>query len=206
MRGTRLFLLRHGTTDANVSGLFLGATDAALSEQGQTEAKKLGQRLGQYELSGIVCSDLRRAHDTAAAVAKHHPTIELCVDARIREMHLGQLEGVPAKEVHATHPKLMAEWLADPGNTRMPGEQAETLGEVQERAWAGLESFAKLHSGTTIAAVSHTFCILSVLCHVLGLPLVHFRRMFIHRASITELVWDNNGPILRRFNDVAHLE
>ena len=206
MRGTRLFLLRHGTTDANVSGLFLGATDAPLSDVGHAEAAKLAQRLANTELAGILCSDLQRARDTALAVSAHHPHIEPQIDPRVREMHLGDLEGIPAKEAHANHPELMSQWFADPGNTRMPGEHAESLGEVQRRAWAGLEDFAGAHSGQTIAAVSHTFCILSVLCHVLGMPLTHFRRMFIHRASITEIVWDKHGPVLRRFNDVAHLE
>ena len=206
MRGTRLFLLRHGTTDANVSGLFLGATDAALSAQGRTEATKLGRRLSEQDFASIICSDLQRARDTAVAVAMHHPNVELQVDARIREMHLGDLEGVPAKEAQAAHPELMMQWFADPGSTRMPGEQAESLGEVQTRAWAAIEEFAQANSGQTIAAVSHTFCILSTLCHVLGMPLTQFRRMFIHRASITEIVWDKHGPVLRRFNDVAHLE
>jgi probable phosphoglycerate mutase len=189
-----------------VSGLFLGATDAALSAQGRAEANKLGNRLAGQDIAGIICSDLQRARDTAVAVAMHHPNLELQVDARIREMHLGDLEGVPAKEAQAAHPELMKQWFDDPGNTRMPGEHAESLGEVQTRAWTAIEDFAKANSGQTIAAVSHTFCILSTLCHVLGMPLTQFRRMFIHRASITEIVWDKHGPVLRRFNDVAHLE
>lgn len=206
MRGTRILLLRHGTTDANTSGLFLGATDAVLSERGRLEAKCLGERLQAYELKAILSSDLSRAKETAMAVSAHHPELTVEIDPRIREMHLGSLEGVPAKEAYAAHPALMAQWLEDPGNTRMPGAEAESMAEVQSRSWAGLEALARAHVGDTVVAVSHTFCILSVLCHVLGMPLRHFRRMFIHRASITEIVWDKYGPTMRRFNDTAHLD
>ncbi len=206
MRGTRILLLRHGTTDANTSGLFLGATDALLSEHGRLEAKRLGERLKNVDVKAILSSDLSRAKETAQAVAAHHPQITPTIDPRIREMHLGDLEGVPAKEVQTNHPELMQKWLDNPGKTRMPGESAETLLEVQVRAWSGLETLAEAHPGETVIAVSHTFCILSVLCHILGMPLSHFRRMFIHRASITEITWDKFGPTLRRFNDIAHLE
>ena len=206
MHKTRLLLLRHGTTHANTSGLFLGATDAPLSKRGHLEAQRLGARLAQEPIRGIICSDLSRAKETAHAVAQHHPNVPLHIDPRIREMHLGDLEGVPATQAHAEHPELMAQWLADPGNTRMPGADAESLLTVQTRAWEGLLDAVRAHQGETVVAVSHTFCILSVLCHVLGLPLVHFRRMFIHRASITEIVWETHGPTLRRFNDVAHVE
>lgn len=202
----RLTFVRHGTTDANVTGLFLGQTDVALNEVGVREAAAVGARLAESEIDRLVTSDLRRARDTAAAIASRHAQpLALAIEPRLREIHLGELEGVPARTVRAEHPELMARWAASPADVRMPGDEGESLREVQGRAWAAVEELVATGDGQHVAVVSHTFTLLSVICRILELPLDAFRRLHIDRASISQVVWRRHGPVLIHFNDTSHL-
>ncbi len=203
--GTKLTLLRHGTTKANVDGLFLGQTDVALNAVGIGEARALGQRLAGSDIDVLIASDLIRARDTGSAVAEALG-LELVTNAAFREMHLGDFECVPAKTVHAENPELMRRWLLDPGSVRMPGAEAETLREVQARAWTGVEALVATHPGKHIAVVTHTFTLLMIICAATELELSSFRRLHVDRASISRLEWRSFGPTLRVFNDTAHLQ
>lgn len=205
--GTRITLLRHGTTDANTSGLFLGQTDVPLNERGRREADALGQRMAPISFDVLVSSTLQRASHTAQAVAERHPTQPTVhPEPRLKEMHLGDFEVLPAKEVHRDHPELIARWVQDPADVRMPGAGAETLGEVQARAWAAVEDLHAAHTGGHIVLVSHTFTLLTIICRVLGVPVAHFRHLHIDRASLSRIEWGRFGPTLRVFNDTAHLD
>ncbi len=203
-QGTRVTLLRHGTTDANVDGLFLGQTDVSLNDVGRAEAEALGRRLAGWEIDHLRSSDLIRARDTAAAVGRS-TGLTVTEDPRFREMHLGDLEAIPARTVHSEHPELMRRWLADPGVTRMPGAEAETLREVQARAWAGVSELVEAFPGGHIAVVTHTFTLLMIICAAVEIELPSFRRLHVDRASITRLEWRKFGATLRAFNDTAHL-
>ena len=203
---TSILLCRHGTTEANERGLFLGQMDVALNANGQREAEALARRLAGEPLDHIVSSDLRRAFATAEATAAAHPDpLSVVAEPRFREMHLGDLDGVPAVKVHSEHPDLMTRWLADPSEVRMPGEGAETLLDVQRRAWEAIEELAESHRGQRVAVFAHTFTLLMITCRAINLPLPSFRHLFLDRASISELRWGKWGPALVRFNDTAHI-
>ncbi len=202
MQATRLYLIRHGTTAANQAGVFLGRTDAPLNDVGLQEADRLGSRLREVPFERIVSSDLSRARVTAEHVAAGRA---VRLDPRLREMDLGDFDGLVASDVHAANPELIAAWRSDPTDVRMPN--GETLSEVQRRAVHALEQLAAEHPGGSVAVVTHTFVLLSVIAHVLGVPLASFRRLFVDRASLSLVDWKAGGtPVLRGFNDVSHLE
>jgi broad specificity phosphatase PhoE len=199
--------VRHGTTDANQDGLFLGQTDVPLNHNGRTEAHALAKRFSGIEIDILLTSDLQRAHETAQAIAEaHNSGLEIVVDKRLREIHLGDFDGLPTQQVHSDHPDIIQQWIQTPATNRMPGAGAETLGEVQDRMWEVVEELTTANAGPNIMMVSHTFAILSMVCKILGVGLDRFRNLHIDRGSITEIRWGRFGPALRRFNDIAHLE
>lgn len=198
----RLLLVRHGTTDANVEGRFLGQTDVPLNATGREEAAAVAERLRRTRFDAVVTSDLLRARQTAEAIAGGAPVV---LEPRLREIHLGDLDGALTIDVRRGHPELMARWQASPADCRMPGPGAETLAEVQARAWSGLEALRAAHPGGQVAVVSHTFTLLAIVCRALELDLARFRLIHLDRASITELHWRRYGPTLVRLNDTAHL-
>ena len=205
-RATRLLLIRHGTTKANVAGCFLGQTDAALNDAGRREADALALRLADVESGALVASDLSRARDTALRVAQmHRPPMVVGIEPGLRELHMGDMELQSVADVWAAQPELAARWRTSPATTRMPGPGAETLEEVQARAWEVVERLRDHHRGETVALVSHTFVILALVCRVLDIDLDRFRRFWIDRASITEVRLGHRGPALASLNDIAHL-
>lgn len=85
---TRIWLLRHASTMSSEEGRFLGWADEGLSHAGRAEARGLRVHLSALEPEHVWSSDLRRAVDTAR-LAVGEPRI----DARLRELDFGELEG-----------------------------------------------------------------------------------------------------------------
>ena len=62
-----LILVRHGETAANAGHRMQGRIDLPLNERGRRQAAALAGVAGDAAL--VVCSPLRRARETAAAIA-----------------------------------------------------------------------------------------------------------------------------------------
>jgi broad specificity phosphatase PhoE len=63
--GTVVYLVRHGQTPLNESGVLRGLLDPPLDEAGHLQAGRLGAALGARMPSVIVASPLLRARQTA---------------------------------------------------------------------------------------------------------------------------------------------
>jgi 2,3-bisphosphoglycerate-dependent phosphoglycerate mutase len=92
-----LWLVRHGESTWNVLGLAQGQNDrATLTERGLYQADQVADELAaearHRPITAVWTSDLRRALLTAAPVARRLG-LPLRPDARLRERHLGVLEG-----------------------------------------------------------------------------------------------------------------
>ena len=95
---TRLLFVRHGATDATEEGRFSGSSGAELSQQGRWQAARLGERLGQQNISAIYSSPLSRALDTARIIASHCGLEPVTRDG-LREIGHGHWEGMKREEV-----------------------------------------------------------------------------------------------------------
>src|SRR5690349_5518570 len=103
----RLLIWRHGQTDHNVSGIWQGQLDTALSDTGREQAQAAAAVLATYEPVAIVSSDLSRAAETAEALASR---LGLTVrhDERLREIHAGEWQGMTAGDVADQFPEQQA--------------------------------------------------------------------------------------------------
>lgn len=88
MVGVTLWLVRHGATDWSDAGRFNGWTDVALNDRGRDQARALSGLLPPPSRIRLWTSDLIRARTTAAALGPAR------VDARLRELDFGELEGL----------------------------------------------------------------------------------------------------------------
>ena len=68
MNITRLYLIRHGETDANKTGVLMGSTDIPLNDTGRQQAELLRDRINALEVDSIFASPLTRAVETASVV------------------------------------------------------------------------------------------------------------------------------------------
>ena len=107
MRVRRLLLVRHGQTDFNAGSRMQGQLDTELSDLGRAQAAAAAEVLSKHHPLVIVSSDLRRAYDTAVALAER-TGVPVRPDTRLRETHLGDWQGMTHTEVDAAAPALGA--------------------------------------------------------------------------------------------------
>jgi broad specificity phosphatase PhoE len=183
---TRLYLVRHGETDSNVEGRTQGARDVPLNALGRRQADAVAARLSPTALTAVYASTSSRAIDTAAPIAVVGG-LEVASDARFAELDQGDLDGLTGKELRHQHPEFLKRWRdEDPATLRMPG--GETLGEVQQRMIEATESAVEAApDDAAIAIVSHNLALRALLCHILGVPLISFRRFRHDIAAIAEI-------------------
>ena len=92
----KLYLIRHGETDANVRGVSSGWTDTPLNENGRRLAALTGRGMGNIRFDVCISSPLSRARETAEIVLRETGNdIPVTLEPRIRELHFGTMEGVP---------------------------------------------------------------------------------------------------------------
>ena len=99
-----VFLVRHGRTQANASGILAGWTPGVhLDDKGRSQAEAAAGRLSALRLAAIVSSPLERTVQTAEAInqaQRRPPGIEL--DERLGECRYGEWTNRPLSELAKT--------------------------------------------------------------------------------------------------------
>ena len=199
----RLILARHGETESNRERLALGREDVPLNEKGRLQARALARSLEGLPIAAVYSSPLVRALDTARAIAELFG-LEVHVEERLIEMDVGEMEGLTPQELRARYGDFIRRWFtAEAATMPMPG--GENLQQVQDRAWATVESLRERHPEETVVAVSHNFTIHAVACRALRLPLAEFRRLRIDLGAKAVLEIDPKRVMLVELNDTCHL-
>ena len=198
-----LILVRHGQTNWNVNGRYMGWTDEALNEEGLRQAERVAQRLDQWPISEVVSSPLKRAVRTAEIVAGRH-SLPVQTTEELGEMRIGAWEGMFAGDIAAKYPELWKTWRTNPGYFRMPG--GESLGEVRERAVRAFGRITDRSEGKMVLAVTHDVVVRLLVAHCLGVSADIYRRLEVGNASITVIERDGEKRRLRVLNDTGHLE
>jgi broad specificity phosphatase PhoE len=96
-----IYLARHGETAWSVTGQHTGLTDLPLTERGERNALRLGERLAGCVFAEVLTSPLQRAVRTCE-LAGFGAAAE--VDPDLVEWNYGDYEGVRTAEIHATRP------------------------------------------------------------------------------------------------------
>jgi phosphoserine phosphatase len=200
-----LILVRHGQTDWNVNGRYMGWTDEALNEEGLRQAERLAKRLAGCPICAVYSSPLKRAAGTAEIVARAH-SLPVGIIEELGEMRIGAWEGMFAGDIAVRFPDLWKTWRTNPGDFRMPG--GESLGEVRERVVRASGRIMNCSEGRTALAVTHDVVVrlLVAYCLGVGVGVDIYRRLEVGNASITVIERDGVKLRLRVLNDTGHLE
>ena len=149
----RVVIVRHAETVDNAARVWQGHKDTELSDRGREQVRAAAPHLAAYAPALIVSSDLRRAASTADAIAGLTGR-EVRLDARLREVHVGEWEGLHADEVRARYPDVIA--ALDRGEDAPRGVTGETRADVAQRAGGALREIAdELMPGETAIVVAH---------------------------------------------------
>jgi glucosyl-3-phosphoglycerate phosphatase len=163
---SRLVVVRHGRTEWNADGRIQGQLDAPLDERGRAQAKALAVRFAEFAPAVIVSSDLARATDTAGELAAR-TGLAVRLDARLRERHFGQWQGLLNSEVAQRYPEEYAAWR---NGVPVDGFDIEPVDEVAKRTAAALQDAADQAPDGTVAVFGHGAAIRYGLAALLGWP------------------------------------
>ncbi|MFI5912005.1 histidine phosphatase family protein [Dactylosporangium sp. NPDC051541] len=186
---TRLLFVRHGESVHSVEG-FVGGPRACrgLTERGREQARAVARRLAsELDLTppaAVYSSTLRRATETAAAIAaalgvRSEPDCRLCT------WH------VPDYADGLTHAELRAHGVAGGGVFRPFERDGETWAELVVRGSRAVLDIAERHEGATAVIIGHSETV-EMSFHALGLlPLYRSFDLAVAPGSVTE--WRTDG-------------
>lgn len=201
---TRVVLVRHGETEANISGRWQGHQDSALTEDGERQAKLLGAAPPSMDV--VYSSPTGRAQRTAQALvtATGH---DIDTHDGLREIGFGQWEGFTVDEIRAQDPDTFDRFRTH-GVDVVRGGTGETFGAVRERMTGAIEAFVARHEGNRIGVVSHGGATRAYLSGVLGLdfPRVRTAIRSLQNTGIAHVGYDRRGPALIAWNLAPHLD
>ena len=169
---------------------------------GKKQAQSLALSLKETEISAIYSSPLKRASDTARAIARYHQTSVEFVP-NLKEIAAGDLEGTPLDNNSDASAKLLALWRQGESSQELLG--GESLADLQARSWPVVQHILARHKQGLIVIVSHYFVTLTIICKTLDLPLNHLRRLRVSVGSLSILDFSDTRPCLVVLNNTCHL-
>lgn len=188
---TRLILIRHGQSIANLERVYAGHTDIDLSQLGLMQAQKTAEYVTEkYKIDKIYASDLKRAYNTAKPISERLG-IEIIPDQRLREIFAGEWEGLKFDYLMEAYKEEYANlWKNDIGKARCPG--GESTKELAERILARLKEIATENEGKTVVIATHATPIRSMQCLWQGMSFDEMKDVpWASNASVTEAIYED---------------
>ena len=189
-----VYLARHGETAWSLSGQHTGRTDLPLTERGQRNAGRLGERLKGLAFVDVLTSPLQRAARTSelagfGAVAR--------VDRDLVEWDYGQYEGRRTAEIHAERPDLQLFRDGCPG-----GETPEQIGARADRV---VNRVRRNQGNVLLFSSGHFLRVFAA--RWLGLEPGSGRYFLLETASLSALGYEHSPsePAIRLWNDTRHV-
>ena len=122
----KLYMIRHGESEANVKKVFAGQTDSLLTKKGVEDARKARELLKNIDFDRIYCSDLTRAYETCKIAL---PGITPTKTKLLREINVGSLAGKSVAECTAEFGEIFLTHQQRYNFTTYGGENSELLKE-----------------------------------------------------------------------------
>ena len=200
---TRLYLVRHGSTNLTAENRFSGASGVDLSDQGRGQVARLADRLRGEGIAAVYSSPLSRALETARILADPYGHVPLARDG-LREISHGHWEGLTRQDVEALFPDEYRMWDADPFTFAPQGGEAGL--SVLARALPVIRDIVVAHEHQRVLVVSHKATLRLVLSSLLGFDARGYRDRLDQSPACLNIV-DFKDPVRARlmlFNDTSH--
>ena len=205
----RLFLIRHAESYSNTQGRMMSSTDLDLTEKGLAQARAAGaalfSQLAGRRFDAAFSSTRLRARRTAEMILSawqgESPPVRAL--ACLREMELGQLEGLTWEERAERFPDIET----DRGLSALRAPGGESYEDLLRRCAEFCGELAALPENARVLTVSHGITLRALVNFLLMRPDgdVNFLN-WPENTAITELEWlpGKPGRLLRLFDD-SHL-
>jgi probable phosphoglycerate mutase len=190
-----IYVARHGETAWTVTGQHTGRTDLPLTEAGERNASRLGQRLRGLIFAKVLTSPLQRAVRTCElagfAGAAH-------TDCDLVEWDYGEYEGLTGAEIRAKRPDWQLFRDGCPG-----GESPQ---QVIARADHVVREVRQVQGNMLLFTSGHFIRVLAA--RWIGIePTANARSFMLSTASLSALGYeqDLSRPVIRLWNDTHHV-
>ncbi len=160
MHSTRFLLIRHAESTWNAASRWQGQGDPPLSPRGEQQAGQLARQLVSTEIDLLMCSDLRRAVSTAAAIARAIG-LQAQADRSFRELDVGTWTGLTRAEIEERDPLRLRRFEQEDRDVRPGG--GETRREIRARVRRAVTELADKHPDRSVAVVTHLGAIRALL-------------------------------------------
>ena len=165
MKGYRLQLIRHGLTQGNLAGKYIGVTDLPLCRQGVMDLYEKAEKYDYPSVQKVYTSPLKRCKQTADILHPNRYTAELGL---LAEMNFGAFENKTADELmdNAEYKKFLE------GGLDNPPPQGESARDVVNRCYEALNIIISdmMYEGlTNCAVITHGGVIMNMLS-CFGIP------------------------------------
>lgn len=165
MKTYQIHFIRHGITDGNINGQYIGSTNLPLNNIGIEQIKYLDENYIYPGAAAYFTSPLDRCRQTLELI---YPNANPIVIDAFRECDFGEFEGLTAEQLKDNND--FADWLASDGQTAPPsGESGAVFGRRVCQAFERIVE-ALMKTGTISAVVvAHGGTIMTILAQY-GLP------------------------------------
>ena len=189
-----IYLARHGETAWSLTGQHTGLSDIPLTERGERNAVRLGERLRGITFAAVFSSPLQRARRTCelagyGGVAR--------VDPDLVEWNYGDYEGLRTAEIHQR----------DPGWNvfREGGPHGETVADVSGRADRVVARVREIQGCVLVFSSGHFLRALAA--RWVGLPVACGQYLALDTAALSIVGYEHgrDRPVIRLWNDTGHV-
>jgi probable phosphoglycerate mutase len=190
-----IYLARHGETAWTLSGQHTGLTDLPLTEHGEENAKRLGERLKGLTFAKVFSSPLQRARKTCD-LAGFGTVAE--IDPDLLEWNYGEYEGLTSAQVHAKSPswKLFRDGCPS----------GETVAQIGARADRVVARVRAIQGNVLLFSSGHFLRVLA--SRWLGLDASAGQYFLLSTAALSQLGYEHDlsEPVIRLWNDTNHVQ
>ncbi|ERI93081.1 phosphoglycerate mutase family protein [Clostridiales bacterium oral taxon 876 str. F0540] len=199
----RLYITRHGETEWNIQGRMQGWKNSNLTAKGVSNAKALGESLKGVEFKKVYCSPLDRTRHTAELILSGRD-IPVVYDENLREIHLGQLEGLNQEEIKEIYPEFGSHFWESPHLYK--AKSGEDFYKVRERVLKVLDRIMSENTEGNILIVTHGVVLKTFHAYFKNLPMEKlWDPPFIYDTSLTIVeIQDGKSKVVIE-GDISHL-
>lgn len=196
----RLWLVRHGETEANVAGLYSGHAPTPLTPRGIAQAQTLRTLLAEVPFDQVLCSALERAQHTARLVLESRD-IPLQTLPLLNEMFFGDWEMRHHRDLSVEDAVNYAAWCQDWQNA-VPtnGEGFQQFSQRVQQVINALDAYQH-HSNVLI--VSHQGVLSLLIASLLNMPAASLWNFRVEQGAWSALDFSEGFTTLSVLNSRA---
>ena len=203
---TLLYLVRHGATPANEQRPYVlqgRGIDTSLSNTGQQQAAAVAEFLADRPLDAVISSPMKRARETADAIAQPHQITASVLD-NISECDVGRWEGRDWDSIMQDDAEAYSRFIDDPGIHGYP--DGESYQDVLDRVGTPIDNLLATHRGQTVALVAHNIVNRVYLARLMDWPISRAREIRQDNTGINVIRGRDDEITLMSFNVRFHLD